>query len=239
MRILIYEPNGILEKFFHDFVIAIGIIPLTVDDTKMILPQLKISKYDILLCDYSNNIDVITDILFNMKLDASLATIKIFISTPRPERDVLENLIKLGINGFIKKPFLQDDFKNIFENWVNKNSFKEEKRKHVRVVPQPTDNAFAMLPARFVNSQIKCSIIDISVGGIAIIPPPHYEKLMNTTLKVNDIIKGIRLKIRHFGINVDIKVIDVHDDRINLCFTNHDEKSHKYLYRYIADNIER
>ncbi len=239
MRVLIYEPNGILEKFFHDYVLTIGIIPLVVDDTKMILPQLKISKYDILLCDYSNNEDVITDILFNMKLDASLATIKIFISTPRPERDVLENLIKLGINGFIKKPFLQDEFRKIFGNWIDKYSFKEEKRKHIRVEPQPTDNAFAMLPARFANSQIRSTILDISVGGIGIQPPPHYEKLLNYTLKKDDIIKGTRLKIRHFSIIVNIKVIDVQSDRVNFCFIDHNEKSHKYLYRYIADNISK
>jgi len=239
MRILIYEPNGVLEKFFHDYMLSIGIAPLIVSDTKMILPQLKISKYDIFLCDYSTEEDVITDIMFNMKLDESLSIIKIFITTPRPERDVLQNLIKLGINGFIKKPFLQDEFRQVFLKWVTKNSFKEEKRKHVRVTPQPTDNAFAMLPARIQHSQIKCTIIDISVGGIAIKPPFHYDRLLNYSLKTGDIIKGTRLKIRHFGINVDIKVIEVQENRISFCFTNHNEKSHKYLYRYIADNITK
>jgi hypothetical protein len=239
MRILIYEPNGVLEKFLNDYMINIGIIPMVVSEAKMIMPQLKMSSFNIFLSDYSTKEEIITDIIFNMKLDTSLSHIKIFISTPKPERDVLENLIKLGINGFIKKPFLEDDFKVMFQSWMRKNSFPKEKRSHVRITPQPTDNAFANLPAQFHSSKIKFSVIDISVGGIALQPPKQYEKMLKTSFTVGDVIKNVKLRIRHFGINVDIKIIAVLEGRVNFSFVNHDEKSHKYIYRYIADNISK
>lgn len=237
MKILIYEPNGVLGKFFNDYMFSIGVVPLVTSDINMLLPQLKLGEFDIFLSDYSNFEEEINTVIFNLKLDRKLAVIRIFITTPRPEKDVLEKLIKLGISGFIKKPFLEPQFKTVFENWLAKNSFTKEKRRHVRITPHPSDNAFAFIKTKFRNVDIKFTILDISVGGIALAPPKNFQRYVYRTFTAGDTVKDVRLKIRHFGIFVDIQVIKVSDERVNFQFVNSTDKSHKYIYRYIADNI--
>lgn len=237
MKILIYEPNGVLGKFFHDYMFSIGIVPMITTEVHMLLPQLKLGDFNIFLSDYSNNEEIINDVIFNIKLNKELRTTKIFITTPRPEKDVLEKLIKLGISGFIKKPFLEDQFKKSFEGWLSKNSFSKEKRSHVRIAPQPSDNAFALIKTKFRNVDIKFSVVDISVGGIALVPPRNFERFMLKAFIVGDTVKDVRLKIRHFGITVHLKVVDVKEDRVCFMFVDTNENSHRYIYRYIADNI--
>ncbi len=237
MKILIFEPNTVLGKFLSDYMFSIGIIPMVTEDIHMLLPQLKQGNFDIFLSDYSNNEVAINDLIFNIKLNRNISAIKIFITTPRPEKDVLEKLIKLGISGFIKKPFPEDQFKSAFESWLTRNSFTHEKRKHFRVVPRPSDNAFAVIRTKFRNVDIKFTILDISVGGVALCPPKDFHKLMFKCFVVGDTVKEVRLRIRHFSIHVDIKIVHVEEDRVNFQYVNSNDKSQKYIYRYIADNI--
>ncbi len=237
MKILIFEPNEMLGKFLNDFMFSVGIIPMVVDEHTMILPQLKQGSYDILLSDYSTNAEDINNILFNIKLNKKISHTKIFITTPRPEKDVIENLIRLGICGFVKKPFQERQFKSAFELWLSRNSFSQEKRKHVRVSPQPADNAFMMIRTKYRNVDIKFSIIDISVGGVALIPPMNFQSFMLKCFSPGGIVKEVRLKIRHFGILVDMKVIHIKADRVCFEFINVSDKTYKYIYRYIAEYI--
>ena len=39
MKILIYEPNGALAKFFNDYMFSIGIVPFILPRPQMIIPQ--------------------------------------------------------------------------------------------------------------------------------------------------------------------------------------------------------
>lgn len=237
MKVLIFEPNKVMETFLTNYMFSKNIVPMLVSDPSQILPQLSLREFDIFICDYSDNQEIINDIIFNLKLNKELLFIRIFITTPTPEKEVLHNLIKLGINGFIKKPFLEGQFRTTFEQWMKKNTFKNNKRVHIRVNPQPADNAFALIRTKYRNSDIKFEIVDISVGGLALKPPASFERLVFKMFQPGDALREVRIKIRHFGIFVDLQIINVKRDRICFSFLNANDKTHKYIYRYIADNI--
>ncbi len=238
MNILIYEPNDSLGTFLNDYMFSIGLIPYVTDNVNVILPQLRLGHFDLFLTNYSLEEEVINNVIFNLKLDRELERIKIFIITPNPEKIVLQNLIKLGIHGFVKKPFLEQQFKETFEMWLDKNSFSEDKRRFIRIVPQPSDNAFAFIKTKYSASEIPFKIQDISIGGTSFIPPEEFQKYMLSYFTIGDTIRDVRLKIRHFGITVNIKVVKVFKESVNFTFVNGDEKFNKYIYRYIADSLE-
>jgi len=124
MKILIFEPNGELQKFLTMYMLKNNITPHVANRENEIFPLLASKEFDIFLTDYSVNEEAINDVIFNLKLDSNLNFIKIFITTPKPEKEVLETMIKLGINGFIKKPFNSEQFQISFGKWLSNNSFK-------------------------------------------------------------------------------------------------------------------
>lgn len=238
MKVLIYEPNGALQKFLTDYMLHNRLTPQIIDREANIFQTLTSRDFDIFLTDYSTKEEIINDIIFNIKLDARLDFIKIFITTPRPEIDVLQTLIQLGVNGFIKKPFVEKQFSHAFGTWLSRNSFRNNKRAHTRVRPMPADNAFIYLRIDQYNRDIPCEIIDISAGGIAAELPRSFERLMYTYFSVGQSFTKVRLKIRRVAIRINIEIVTIIQRRLSFKFTNSKDEALKYIYHYIADNLE-
>ncbi len=238
MNVLIYEPNGALQKFLTDYMLHNRLTPQVVERESTIFNTLESQDFEIFITDYSSNEEIVNEIIFNIKLDERLNFIKIFITTPRPEKDVLETLIKLGINGFIKKPFAEAQFALAFEKWLSKNNFQDNKRAHARISPVPSDNAFVYLRLNQFNRDIPCEIKDISAGGLAIELPRSFERLTYSLISVGQVYTNIRLKIRRVAIRINLEVITIVQTRISCKFAEIDEAAMKYLYNYIADNLE-
>ena len=237
MKIVIYEPNGELQHFLTDYMIKNRLEPIIVDKISAIYSLLLSKEYDIFLTDYSTKTNEINDIIFNLKLDAELDFIKIFITTPKPQKDVLQTMIKLGINGFIKKPFNLEQFNDVFSKWLKTSSFRNSKRVHARVEPVPTDNAFLYLKTEFHNRDIPCEIINISAGGVAVELPRSFIRFLNTSIKTGTVLKKTLLRIRQAALRVDAEVMMIIDNRLNLKFVNTDDESMRYIYHYLADNF--
>ncbi|MGM0443566.1 MAG: PilZ domain-containing protein [Fibrobacterota bacterium] len=237
MKILIYEPNIKLRTYLRDFSITKGLIPQFADTPAQVENLVSTGLYDFLLTDYSEDIPIINEIFFNIKLNKKLAPLRIFVSTPRPERETLQRLIRIGINGFIKKPFQQRDFEALFEKWLQKNSFRKNKRVHQRIAPSPSDNAFVKISPETRNRDMKMPIIDISAGGISIHPPPVLTLNLENNFPKGKVFKNIKLRIRHFGVFVSLQVVFASKEKIGMKFVHTPTESLRYIYRYIADNI--
>lgn len=238
MKVLIYEPNGALQKFLTDYMLHNRLTPQVIDREANIFQTLSSGDFDIFLTDYSTKEEILNDIFFNIKLDERLNYIKIFITTPRPEIDVLQTLIQLGINGFIKKPFVEKQFSHAFGTWLSRNNFQNNKRAHTRVRPMPADNAFIYLRLDQYNRDIPCEIIDISVGGIGAELPRSFERLMYSHFSVGQSFTKVRLKIRRVAIRINIEVVTIIQRRLSFKFSNSKDEALKYIYHYIADNLE-
>lgn len=237
MNILIYEPNEMLATFFLKVAVSKGLVPAVESDIKKVFAALSTRKFDYFMTDYSDNLPLINDILFNVKLDKRLAMIKVFMNIANPERDILQNLIKIGINGFIKKPFDQEQFKKTIDIWLGRHRFRKNKRNHARITPKPTDNAIIFIITNINPNPLKFGIIDISAGGVAIRPAKGLEKFMPEFFKVKSIIRDVHIKIRHFTVTVNLLVVSVQKDRASFQFVECNESDMQTIYGYMADNI--
>ncbi len=238
MKILIYEPNGQLQKFLTSFMLRAKLTPQIVDRENTLLQLLQSREYEIFLADYSTKEDFINDIIFNMKLDPRMTFIKIFITTPRPERSVLQTLIQLGVNGFIKKPFTSEQFQQVFSSWMSKNSFTDNKRIHTRICPAPSDNAIVFLKLNGFQDEIPSEIVDISAGGIAVMLPRSFERLMQQYFTIGAVLKSVRFKVRQVSVRVNLEVVTWVENRLSFQFVDLEESTSKFILHYIADNLQ-
>lgn len=234
MKILIYEPNSALCGYLKNYTISQGLVPKIVGNLPMVQPLLFSGSYEYYLTDYSADRELIDDIIFNIKLNKKRAHIRIFISTPQPDKNTLQRMIRLGINGFIKKPFSEELFEKTFFQWLEKNSFKNNKRVHPRVTPSPTDRATAILHGAVRNQNLRLPIADISAGGMALLLPP---KIPNTAvaLEIHKVVRNIEVRIRHFKVVVTTHIVALPPGRICMEFVDTSQDSLKYIYRYIAE----
>ncbi|MGM0462410.1 MAG: PilZ domain-containing protein [Fibrobacterota bacterium] len=237
MKILIYEPNNSLSRFLRDYTVSQGLVPKIVTHLPMVQPLLSSGSYEFFLTDYSTDQALINDIIFNVRLRIDLTYIKIFIATPKPDKITLQRMIRLGINGFIKKPFSEDKFKQAFSSWLKKNTYKNNKRVHVRISPAAADRAFVVIPWKTKNAPLRYRIMDISAGGMALETPKNQTPEITNWFQKGKKIPDIEVRIRHFKVVVCGVVIAVLENRICLQFTDTSQDALKYIYRYIADTI--
>ncbi len=237
MKVLIYEPNGALQKFFTEYMLHNRITPQIVERESTIYAALASLDYQIFLTDYSAKQEFINDIIFNLKLNSNLTSIKIFITTPRPEKEVLKTMIQLGVNGFIKKPFVEEQFANTFGSWLKRNSFENNKRAHTRIKPVPTDNAILSLKLDNFDRDILCEVLDLSIGGLSVELPRSFERLLHNYMKIGSKFYSMRLRIRQVAIRIDFEIVTIIENRLNMKFIDVDEQNMKYLYHYIADKL--
>ncbi len=238
MKIVIYEPNGQLQKFLTSFMLRAKLTPVIIDRVSLLFQTLQTRDYEILLADYSTEESAINDTIFNLKLDPKLNFIKVFITTPKPERSVLQTLIQLGVSGFIKKPFTADQFQQVFSSWMQKNSFCDNKRIHTRVTPSPSDNAFLFLKIDGFLQEIPSEIVDISAGGVAVLLPRSFERLMDQYFSAGMSIKNLRIKIRQAMVRINFEIITWVGNRLSLKFVDIEESTSRYILHYIADNLQ-
>lgn len=237
MNILIYEPNDMLATFFLKVCVSKGLVPTAESDIKKVFSLLSSRKYDYFMTDYSDNKAIVNDILFNIKLDKRLAPIKVFMNISDPDKITLQKLIKVGVNGFIKKPIDQKLFEKTIDGWLSKHTFKKNKRTHARITPKPTDNALVLIKTQINPQPLKFGIIDISAGGMAIIPAKGLEKFMPEFFKVKTVIRDVHIKIRHFDITVNLQVVSVKNSRASFQFTECTDENMQLIYGYMAENI--
>lgn len=237
MNILIYEPNEMLASFFLKVCVSKGLVPTAESDIKKVYSLLSSRKYEYFMTDYGDNKALVNDILINVKLDKRLAPIKIFMNITDPDKTTLQKLIKIGVNGFIKKPIDQALFPKTIDGWLSKHRFRKNKRTHARITPKPTDNAIVMIKTEINPHPLKFGIIDISAGGMAIVPAKGLEKFMPEFFKVNKVIHDVQIKIRHTAITVNIQVISVKNNRASFQFIDCTEENMQLIYGYMAENI--
>ncbi len=201
MKILIYEPNDRIRGSTLKLLLRNGYTTKAVAQKKDIIGYFFTGEYNILLMDFTADEPDLHKVIMQIKKKHPGAVI--FLHSRNTDKKKLINVVKAGVSGIIFKPFIEGKFWNYFSTLIKKNSLTNEKRKHIRVVPDPRENALALIrhphTARVINSRI----VNISFGGLAIIPgDPSLFKVY----KVNNTIPGIHFTFSDIKFRADAVV---------------------------------
>jgi DNA-binding response OmpR family regulator len=237
MNILIYEPNESLCMYLKDFLIRTGMVPRIVETPEKIpaLVQSRIFPYLIVSCGIQD--DQILKTLHRISCQSEFPPIKIFACHSSPSKKQLQDLIGLGISGFIKKPFNTAAFEKIFQNWLRKNFFDDEKRNHIRIYPRGNTPVTAGIRGVDNSGIQEYEIIDISARGMAVFPEYNAHAATQPSFTPGRILHDVTLHLRDRIVLVDAEVVECLRSRICMKFVNTPQDSLQRIYRYIADTI--
>ena len=79
-------------------------------------------------------------------------------------------MIRAGVHGIIMKPYQHSAFMKSYYELLKKNEFDVERRQHVRVIPDGEHIAKVTLRHPTTKRVITGSIVNLSIGGLAIKP---------------------------------------------------------------------
>jgi len=114
----------------------------------------------------------------------NMSSFKVIAHTASTYKQIEPQLIRIGAVGYISKPFSGNKTFISLKNILSKIYFAgKEKRRHIRISPDPDELLRAHLRIKSYPALIHGKIINISLGGMAIdlLHPPARSFLKNTT----------------------------------------------------------
>ena len=237
MNILIYEPNESLCMYLKDFLIPCGLVPRIVNTPQEIPALIQSRIFPYLFVSYGIQDCHIVKILHRVTGNSDFPAVKIFVCHSSPSKKVLQELIGLGISGFIKKPFNTSLFEKIFQDWLKKNSFNDEKRNHIRIFPRGNTPVTAGIRGIHSNTIRELEIIDISARGMAVFPDYNTRTDPLPLFAPGMGLHNVVLHLRNSSAFVDVEIKECLRSRICMKFVNTSQDSLQKIYRYIADTI--
>jgi DNA-binding response OmpR family regulator len=187
--ILMFQP-GALEGRVSEIFIREGFLPQAIHDMTCIIGRLMREREPILFCDLGTDPGAMTGIISGIKNSVETRGTVIFIHTDPIEKEQVCKLIEIGVNGFILKPFVHENFLAEFRYFIQLSRLGHEKRRHVRFpIPQGEDARFVFrhpVTRLVVTGQMRTiSVVSADVVLDGIVQPPLMEGLLVESLQIN------------------------------------------------------
>src|SRR5262245_22006352 len=105
MKLLLYEPINQTQVLMVNTLIQNGVMVYAISNKFDIILKLHTKQFPILICDGSPDDAEIISVISEIKKDEEIAGTKIILHTKTPSKEFLVEMVKVGVSGFILKPF--------------------------------------------------------------------------------------------------------------------------------------
>ncbi|MGL1904085.1 MAG: response regulator [Fibrobacterales bacterium] len=236
MRVFVLESNRKLLLHIRNVLASAGFHPVTSSDFAELIEALQLEHYSAIIIDCTLFPQETLDFIHTIRDIEQNYALKIFILSPKPSKEYALNLIKAGVDGFIIKPIIDDQFELQFLALMNEYSH-ENRRRYVRVTPRKQKKALAKIVSPYTGNLIESRIFNISIGGMAV----HIDAINTETeslFQVNDVIRNVKMYLDTTLVISTIQVIGLADGRLGVLFIDLEESAKTILCNYIMETIE-
>ncbi|MBN8218311.1 MAG: response regulator [Spirochaetes bacterium] len=234
MAVLLYEPINQVQVLMVNALIQNGVMVFATANKFDILARLHTKQFPVLICDGSADETELITILQDIKKDEELAGTRIILHTRTPSREFLMDMVKLGVAGFILKPFQAEPFIAKFNEIMAKFATGPMERKNIRIKPDPKDNATVTVRSSATFKLVSGRILDISMGGLLL---QSVTPLGEAELAPKQLIKNVQIKFRLVTIELSAVVIAKKDNTVALKFFQVPDFEKNTLSKYIYENM--
>lgn len=112
MKVLVVDDHEPMRKILKNILRSVGYHDIVeAQDGQDALNKLKTQKYDVILLDINMPGLSGYDVLKSMKDDQTMKDIPVIMVTGESSKEKILELLKLGISGYLVKPFTPDSLK--------------------------------------------------------------------------------------------------------------------------------
>ncbi len=167
MRILVYDTSQQVREGFMINLLSAGYEVIVIKDKKTIFSALAKKPFNIVILEVNENDKEMLQIIKVLRTDAKYSNTKVIVHVLNPSKQFVVEMLKLGIVGYLLKPFNEKEIIPRLHNILEKANVHIPEREHVRVKPDESDNVTIAFRSPVTHKMINGKVTDISVGGVA------------------------------------------------------------------------
>ncbi|MEI0702995.1 response regulator [Brachyspira intermedia] len=201
MRVLVYDSSLQIRDSFISILITAGYEVIAVKDKNNILSMFGKLPFSIAIIEVEENDTEMEDILEKIYLDDRYHGVHVIVHVADPTKEFFTKMMRIGVSGFLLKPFNEKDFLNRFNVLIDKAGVKPKKLKHI--VINNLDNFKLVFRHDGVRQILHGMIIEMSPIGLKFIMPPE-----EASIEVGHVIKNASMSINSYKISFSINILE-------------------------------
>ena len=233
MKILIATDSSEINEYFAVRFVDEGIEPRKTIQEGDIISIIQDKELDALFIDLESGHYKGLETLKEVR--EKVPTVSFIVLTAKTGVEFVTELGALGVFGVVSK---LDDMKGQFENAIslldNLKARRDEKRRHIRVQPIPSQHNLFKIKIPGLDSIYQGQVKDISKGGIAITfskPPPESLFFMGKEVEIS-------IELGALNLQSSAKVVLMKGMEATLLFHDVSEGYKRRLFEYILTRLD-
>ena len=201
MRVLVYDSSLQIRDSFISILITAGYEVVAVKDKNNILSMFGKLPFSIAIIEVEENDTEMESILEKIYLDDRYHGVHVIVHVADPSKEFFTKMMRIGVSGFLLKPFNEKDFLNRFNMLLEKANIKPKKLKHI--VINDLDNFKIVFRHDGVRQILHGMIVEMSSIGLKFIMPPQ-----EADIEIGHVIKNASMSIGSYKITFSINILE-------------------------------
>ncbi len=235
MNSLVVDSSPAIRNSLCYILLSLGIKGIPCADRDQALTAIKELEEDLFsaIVDIDNKEVEGVELIKELKQNPKTMDIKIIVHTIQSNREAVIKMLEMGIIGYLLKPYNEtetyDKLNKIFNRLEG-----GEKRKHIRITPDPEDLLRVYFRITGYPHLISGKIVNLSMGGLAL---ELYSPVEQQLLTVNTHISSIHFTLGSKQISPSGVAVMRKDKHLALQFNAINQNDSMVLAKYIFTRI--
>ena len=197
MRILIYESVSKVRESMMSILIMAGYNVVALRDKNKILRTLGKRPFSIAIIDIEEEDGEMKNIIETIYTDDRYKGINIIAHIEETNKELITNLLGMGIIGFLLKPFNEKDFLARFNTIMEKANLKPKKLKYMTT--NDFDNSDLVFRDDKNNRILHATLTELSAVGLKFIP-------IDSNIDLSGVINEVSMYIGPYTLDFSINI---------------------------------
>lgn len=197
MRILVYESNPQIRDSIMSILIMAGYDVVALKDKNKVLRTLGKRPFNISIIEIEEGDEEIKNIVETVYKDDRYKGVNVIAHVEEASKELMTNMIEIGVIGFLLKPFNEKDFLARFNTILEKANLKPKKLKYMTT--SDIDNSDLVFRDDENNRILHATITELSAVGLKFI-------LIDSNIDLNGVINNASIYIGHYTLNFSINI---------------------------------
>ncbi len=197
MRILVYESNPQIRDSIMSILIMAGYDVVALKDKNKVLRTLGKRPFNISIIEIEEGDEEIKNIVETVYKDDRYKGVNVIAHVEEASKELMTNMIEIGVIGFLLKPFNEKDFLARFNTILEKANLKPKKLKYMTT--SDIDNSDLVFRDDENNRILHATITELSAVGLKFI-------LIDSNIDLNGVINNASIYIGPYTLNFSINI---------------------------------
>lgn len=192
MRILVYDSSTQIREGFIMALMPHGFEVVTIKEKNEILPIFSKRPFDIAIIEASEEDPDIMKIIRTLQTDERYNGVSVIVHVLEPTKLFIVEMMKIGIAGYLLKPFNEKDLLNRLKSILEKAHININNLKPVVVKPRRDENLIMTFRSLESRKVISTKVIEISPAGVKFELPSDFT---DKDIQIRNFINNLQIQI--------------------------------------------